>query len=883
MVVVETAILIASLYLGDKILEHIIQEEIWTKRILHKIFPPLTYKKHLVAIINKTIDEFEKNNPYDNSNGMFPFYHSQMFFEHLSMFILFNKGSLETINVDFKQFPKIIRPTRKNLIDFYNLFYLYASADSKLKKLFIEENYKSQIFKVTEIIEDIKETVDSIRKETTITKERIEELIVQKEKKKLTIQKTIDALNDQVSRQLGKQINSGKYLRNTFIETGNQKDHLRYLCDSVFYSEKCFDEIRILDFRYLDNFLKSKKHHGFDFDFEKIKLDKVSLNISNSSKLINEWLNYLEKKRQEIVDIKIASNEKSKFEYKFRDRIEDLYFLKSKVAIITEAAGQGKTNFLCDFAENFLIRREIPTVFLTGAEINATDIRQSFLKRIFPDSADYSFDELLAILKTYCHEQNKFFIIIIDGINENLVPILLSQNIETFVSDLQKHDFIRIVISCRTEYYQHNFINLEKSSFSNDLKQITSLRINHNDNDLNEKLFDIYFYHFNIKYNRISKKAYNQLVSNFLLLRIFCETYQNQRFDFIDNIYKEELFKRYYSLKSEEINKHLISNDEFKIKGTFDIKNFISNIVDFMIQNKVYINVPLDNIIEVPEYREMYVRFLDENILIKRDIQADEKGIFTSAEVVNFTFDEFRDFLISRYLIEILYKKSQSDFVSFIESEITKKSTLLEGCSTFLFFISRKCSDKYLKDIISIQSWFEAVFSRCIFSINNSQITENDKKMLGDILRKDIVPNNSIVYNLIYRYDITHYNKLNIDFLFELLSEFDEQQYEKCFVSEFGDDQWAHSQINQESLLNQINKIIDKRELNDNSSEHKRFELLIYMFTNKNDWEIQSIYKRYYFQHSDKGKEQLRKALESRNQKLVAKIKQFVENYEISL
>jgi len=42
MVVVETAILIASLYLGDKILEHIIQEEIWTKRILHKIFPPLT-------------------------------------------------------------------------------------------------------------------------------------------------------------------------------------------------------------------------------------------------------------------------------------------------------------------------------------------------------------------------------------------------------------------------------------------------------------------------------------------------------------------------------------------------------------------------------------------------------------------------------------------------------------------------------------------------------------------------------------------------------------------------------------------------------------------------------------------------------------------------
>src|SRR5690606_1295536 len=127
------------------------------------------------------------------------------------------------------------------------------------------------------------------------------------ESKKLTPDKISQALKAQVNRQLKKQINSGKYLQNTFIETGEQKDDLRYLCDSVFYSEKCFYESSILDFRYFNNFLTKKKHPLFNYDFAKLKPTNGEMTVSNCTAIISKWHDYLVSKRQEITDIKIGS------------------------------------------------------------------------------------------------------------------------------------------------------------------------------------------------------------------------------------------------------------------------------------------------------------------------------------------------------------------------------------------------------------------------------------------------------------------------------------------------------------------------------------------------------------------------------------------------
>lgn len=870
-------------YVATKCYDQFIKEEAYG-RLKRFFFPEKKYKNQLVKIIYETIGEFEQKHPYDKSDGNFPFYHSQIFFEHLTLYVLFKKGTLGEIKGDFNKFPKIIQPTLKELEDFYTLFTEKVNSDKVLKKLFIDENYKNQIFDISKAIEEVIGLVVSVKADTTSIKTSFKSLVADNESKKLTADKVSQALKAQVNRQLKKQINSGKYLQNTFIETGKQKDDLRYLCDSVFYSEKCFYETSILDFRYFNYFLTKKKHPLFNYDFEKLKPTNGEMTVSNCISIISRWYDYLVSKQQEIIGIKIASNDKYKFESKLRDRIDDLEFLRARVALITETAGQGKTNFLCDFSENFLLKREIPTAFLTGTEVSANDLRQSLLQRIFPDSSNLTFEEFLKNLKSICYEQRKFFVLVIDGINENYNSKLLSQNLETFVSELLEHDFVKIVLSCRTEYYEQNFSNLESSLFKKEIKKITSLLSRRPDDDLKKKLLQIYFNHFKIEHSGISKKAHEQLVENFLLLRIFCEVYHNQKLEKIENIYKQELFEKYYETKSDEINKRLKTNYEFKVSGIFDIRNFIQSVVEFMIHEKTYVNVPLDRIIANPSDREMYVRFLDENILVKRDIQTDEKGIFTSHEVVNFTFDEFRDFLISQYLVEVLKKKSVEEFTLFIENQVNEKSPLLEGCSTFLFYVSRKGLDKQLNEILVKQPWFEAVFSKCIFSLKDSQVTNEDKNVLKGRLLNNERYSDSIIWNVIIRYDITYYQNLNIEFLFELLRELDRKQYVECFVSKFRTDRWGHRRlINQENLVSQIDDILEKGEADDVLYCEKLFELLIYLFTNKDSWDIQSTYEKYFSRHTEQGKIHLCKALESKNETLTKAIKQFISSYEISL
>lgn len=98
-------------YVALKFTDQFIKDEGYG-RLKRLLFPAKKYKHRLTEVIYSTIDEFEKTHSYDSSNGMFPFYHSQIFFEHLTMFVLFKKGTLDEIKGDFNKFPKLIQPTK---------------------------------------------------------------------------------------------------------------------------------------------------------------------------------------------------------------------------------------------------------------------------------------------------------------------------------------------------------------------------------------------------------------------------------------------------------------------------------------------------------------------------------------------------------------------------------------------------------------------------------------------------------------------------------------------------------------------------------------------------------------------------------------------------
>ena len=235
-------------------------------------------------------------------------------------------------------------------------------------------------------------------------------------------------------------------------------------------------------------------------------------------------------------------------------------------------------------------------------------------------------------------------------------------------------------------------------------------------------------------------------------------------------------------------------------------------------------------------------------------------------------------------MVEVLYQKSKEEFTTFLENQITEKSPILEGCSTFLFFVSRRNSDKTLNDILFKQPWFDTVFSSCVFSLEDSQITDDDKKILRDKLINNEKYSGSIIWDLILRYDTNYYKNLNIYFLFEILRELTQQQYSECFISKFSTDRWGHyGGIKQEDLVSQIDDIIEDKKSREANYYENLFELLIYMFINNNRWRIQDIYEKYYFRYTEHGNKQLETALKSKNEALIKEVNQFMESYEISL
>jgi len=133
----------------------------------------------------------------------------------------------------------------------------------------------------------------------------------------------------------------------------------------------------------------------------------------------------------------------------------------------------------------------------------------------------------------------------------------------------------------------------------------------------------------------------------------------------------------------------------------------------------------MNAIIDEDKDFEMFVRFLDENILVKRDLDTSNK-LFTPTEVVNFTFDEFRDYAITKYLFEYLLSKSRDQFYAFVDENLKKESLILEGCSSFLFYFSKKQNDPELNQFLQYQEWYDSAFIKSIFSFKDEVVTSED-------------------------------------------------------------------------------------------------------------------------------------------------------------
>lgn len=174
---IELSIATIGKFLAKPIFDFVIQR-VFEKNVFDKVFPKDTFKIELIKTIYSTIDKFEKAFPYDKKGNQFPFYHSQLLFEYLSMYVLFNEQifTSESIEQELKKNPNIIKPSIEEIEKFYDLFQENAHKNESLKTLFVEENYKQRIFDIYENLAKIENKLDEIITKTNEISKGLEKL-----------------------------------------------------------------------------------------------------------------------------------------------------------------------------------------------------------------------------------------------------------------------------------------------------------------------------------------------------------------------------------------------------------------------------------------------------------------------------------------------------------------------------------------------------------------------------------------------------------------------------------------------------------------------------------------------------------------------------------
>ena len=673
-----------------------------------------------------------------------------------------------------------------------------------------------------EFYNNLMKSLLSIEKLVTILHQEIEQ-------NKINPIELKNRLIDQTSFQVKKNINSGKYIPDVFMEVNELKDHVRFFSDPYLFYERTYNKIKRFNFDYLIKKQIEGKQNVFHFDVSNYKVETTADFHSFYETNIN-LLSYVNDKYEELYH---GGNRSYIFSGKIRDKKDDLNFIDKRICILTADAGQGKTNFICDLSSNVLIKRGIPCIYLNGYEIDASTIEDTFAHAIYP-AHRYSFIDILNGIEGYCDNFKKPFIIIIDGLNENNNSKLFCHNLNMLVNELLKYKFVKIILTCRTEYYKEQFFTLGQLH-KNDTKIIKHIHSDLNDSQ-KERLVDNYLRFFKINVS-ISDDIRDELTENILLLRIFSEAYKGKTLPYVSDLRKDDLFQMYYKKMCDNISDKLSTNGYMSLTA-LTLNKFILQIVSSMIERHSFSNVPIQDILSNVDQAQvdLYSRFLDENILLRKDLVV-STGIFGSEEVINFTYDEFRDFLIASYLINKTYPSSEEHFMSFVTTYTKKGQQLAEGLRSFLFLMSKKNSDKTICQNLKTFDWYEIVFLKHIWEIDDAYIDDTDIALLAKLLP---IHNRQIIPRLIFknRWNTKHYRKINVNILFEFLESLsDPNLRDKLYLIFIPDSNnyYSREANDFDHLLNIHEELLSTPNFFKNDEAHNVFKFFLYLtpFSNR--------------------------------------------------
>lgn len=616
---------------------------------------------------------------------------------------------------------------------------------------------------------------------------------------------------------------SKKYIPDIYTEIPELKEKIRYFSLPTLFFKKFLKNFINFDCTYLNSILEEIQLKKLNFkeyenksleDLEKIKIS-IKDNISYLEKLNHFEILDKEKMKQpplSYLKYKLMNN----LNYELKDFLEIIELFKSKTLLLIDNAGKGKTTFLCDVVENLYFKRNIDCIFISAHKIQDGDIIQYLTREFF----DYS--SFINKLEYMAKKDKKIIIFIIDGLNENDNLKNFSENLVHFIETIQEKENLKIILSCRREYLNERF---EELMFLNHENKITLIEnVFKAENFFRREHLNNYFKYFNIKAS-LSLEVEDKLMENPLLLRFFCEAYQDCNCSEILSLYKYNLFVTYTKNKIKALEK--------KGQNIGELENIFYTISEYMLKNKTFSQIPI-NIIKNNNFIK---EIIYEDIIFKDGLKKVISSMGRTIEVLSYTFDEYRDYHLAWYIKDNLSTEEVEENL-----ESLKKTPIIEGVSKYLYQIAKELNDNNLINILERKVSTIEPFLEYIFGIEDSNIKKEDILKLEEIFNSTPEYNFLILRNLFLRNE-EKYKNLNINHIFIFINKMSEFNYWNKFLIHFKTSNYFNDNGKEclHSYINATNRIFNE------NKPVLAFKLLILLLPL-----IQRQYSKFYFNTLEK-------------------------------
>ena len=197
-----------------------------------------------------------------------------------------------------------------------------------------------------------------------------------------------------------------------------------------------------------------------------------------------------------------------------------------KYLLLKKEAGQGKTNFLCDFTENFLLNKGYGILYFNASHFSDNPI--DYIIRFLTINGEYELSYSKKVLEAEYDKTKRPFLIVIDGLNENAHFGNFCNTMKTFLEKCEEFSFIKVLMSTRSEFYDERFGELSTGLYQN---KFSLIYMRNNDKKFNSRIFWGYlkFFDIDIMESTLTNITYKKLTKDILLLRYFCEVNEHKK------------------------------------------------------------------------------------------------------------------------------------------------------------------------------------------------------------------------------------------------------------------------------------------------------------------------------------------------------------------